>query len=774
MGKTFSTGLLTDGISQDSSNNIGIGVAPSGTNKFEVSGSTKLNGNTAITGSLTVSSSANAIILPAGQTIGLGTAQIYTGTGGNSGNIFIQGAQTKLYADKVVLEAATAAGVEVIGGTKLSGSFIVSGSATTIGTTVLSGSLTVSGSITSTSTITAQTLVVQTITSSVLYSSGSNIFGNALSNTQVMTGSVGITGSLTLNNIAIPTSASLASTYLPLTGGTLTGALGGTSAIFSSTIQGTIITATSYFKSDTYRDSRAETLISYQGSNNIRLGSGVGSDYLTFLAGGTLKATLDASGNLGLGVTPSAWATVVAAQVLNAGFYGYSTNVGGIAVNTYYSTGWKYITSSTVSTRYELSNGSHIFYSGAGGTAGTAATESTLLTIASTGAATFSSSVTAGGKFEASFSNTNTSFDNNSYLRLVNTGASTLNQRVDLIMRWADGTYNGTGGISMVRESATARSGKLIFQPIGSDGNNLEALTIASTGAANFTNSLRIQGSTVPTSGSGTELSWDGTNGYLLAFNRSTSAYLPLSILGSSLSFTGVATFSNNVGISAAPNTWSSSFKVLQIGTAAVSTNSPAYGYLSANFYADAAGADRYIGSGKAGVIAISNGEILFYNTNTSGTADAALTTTERMRITSGGNVGINQTSPSTQFQIRKNYWQFWNEKAHDSSANLFSITLPDFGAAVVTIAGSRYSPGADNYSGTSTFYIYVNNVGAVSVNGGSNFGSFTPTTSVSSKTVTFASAYAGSATNYTGASIEIIASGHSGGGESAITVAVL
>ena len=217
MGKTFSTGLLTDGISQDSSNNIGIGGATSGTNKFEVSGSTKLNGNTAITGSLsitgsattignttisgslTVSSSANAIILPAGQTIGLGTAQIYTGTGGNSGNIFVQGAQTKLYADKVILEAATAAGVEVIGGTKLSGSFIVSGSATTIGNTALSGSLSVSGSITSTSTITAQTLVVQTITSSVLYSSGSNIFGNSLSNTQLMTGSVGITGSLAVN-----------------------------------------------------------------------------------------------------------------------------------------------------------------------------------------------------------------------------------------------------------------------------------------------------------------------------------------------------------------------------------------------------------------------------------------------------------------------------------------------------------------------------------------------------------------------------------------------
>jgi hypothetical protein len=39
-------------------------------------------------------------------------------------------------------------------------------------------------------TLTAQTLVVQTVTSSVIYSSGSNIFGNNIANTQVFTGSV--------------------------------------------------------------------------------------------------------------------------------------------------------------------------------------------------------------------------------------------------------------------------------------------------------------------------------------------------------------------------------------------------------------------------------------------------------------------------------------------------------------------------------------------------------------------------------------------------------
>jgi len=48
-------------------------------------------------------------------------------------------------------------------------------------------------------TITAQTLNVQTVSSSVIYSSGSNTFGNNLNNTQILTGSVSITGSLNVN-----------------------------------------------------------------------------------------------------------------------------------------------------------------------------------------------------------------------------------------------------------------------------------------------------------------------------------------------------------------------------------------------------------------------------------------------------------------------------------------------------------------------------------------------------------------------------------------------
>jgi hypothetical protein len=58
-----------------------------------------------------------------------------------------------------------------------------------------------SGSFTTTGTIIAQTINVQQVTSSIIYSSGSNIFGNLLNNTQTFTGSMFITGSNIVANV---------------------------------------------------------------------------------------------------------------------------------------------------------------------------------------------------------------------------------------------------------------------------------------------------------------------------------------------------------------------------------------------------------------------------------------------------------------------------------------------------------------------------------------------------------------------------------------------
>jgi len=153
------------------------------------------------------------------------TNQIVIGynTTGNGSNTTVIGnsstTATRLYGN-LLLGTNTDAGYTLnIAVPSISGSLFVSGS------TSLSGSLNVSGNITTTGTITAQTLVVQTITSSITYSSGSNIFGNALTDTQTMTGSVNITGSLTLRGDSILSGSLI-----------VTGSLTGSNARFSGIV----------------------------------------------------------------------------------------------------------------------------------------------------------------------------------------------------------------------------------------------------------------------------------------------------------------------------------------------------------------------------------------------------------------------------------------------------------------------------------------------------------------------------------------------------------
>jgi hypothetical protein len=70
--------------------------------------------------------------------------------------------------------------------------------ASSANTFVVRNNLTASNALI-TGTLTAQTLVVQTVTSSIVYSSGSNRFGSELTDRQTFTGSVDITGSLIVN-----------------------------------------------------------------------------------------------------------------------------------------------------------------------------------------------------------------------------------------------------------------------------------------------------------------------------------------------------------------------------------------------------------------------------------------------------------------------------------------------------------------------------------------------------------------------------------------------
>jgi hypothetical protein len=122
---------------------------------------------------------------------------------------------------------------------------ILNGTYATTGSNTFAGIQTVNSNLVVTGSITAQTLVVQTVTSSVVYSSGSNVFGNNIANTQVITGSVTVTGSLAVvtngtefqvTNTGVRI-GNISTDVHPITGSVgISGSLSGSSATFSGNL----------------------------------------------------------------------------------------------------------------------------------------------------------------------------------------------------------------------------------------------------------------------------------------------------------------------------------------------------------------------------------------------------------------------------------------------------------------------------------------------------------------------------------------------------------
>jgi hypothetical protein len=338
----------------------------------------------------------------------------------------------------------------------------------TTGSNGFNGSQAITGSLTVTGQVVAQTLNVQQVTSSIVYSSGSNIFGNSLGNTQQFTGSVSVTGSLTSN-----------------------GALSGTSAAFSGNVS--------------------------LNTSNIILGLGNGANNESIVLS-------------------------------------YNSNAS--------SRSWRII-----------------------------------------------KDWTAFGDFQIQQSTTQT----------------------------------GTTYADILR-----------FSPAG---------------AANFSNSLRIQGSTVPSSGSGTELAWDGTNGYLLAFNRTTSTYLPLFVQGSSLSFTGAATFASSVNVNGLAT--SANYKLGTTGAAFISGANNKGVFITDNAsYASIVGLNSAISAYNSIELRASgvDGQ-LFLHTN--------------------GNVGIGTTSPGNFNALT------FTSPILDVIGSLNVRGIAANGASVINIGGETYRKAA-------------------------------------------------------------------------------
>ena len=125
MGKTLNTGNLTNAISQDSSNNIGIGGSPSGSFKFEVTGTSKISGQLTLSSTITngtqtftLPSSTGTLALVGGAGVGTVTsvAAITLGTSGTDLNSSVaNGTTTPVITLNVPDASATARGLITTG-----------------------------------------------------------------------------------------------------------------------------------------------------------------------------------------------------------------------------------------------------------------------------------------------------------------------------------------------------------------------------------------------------------------------------------------------------------------------------------------------------------------------------------------------------------------------------------------------------------------------------------------------------------------------------------
>jgi len=120
-------------------------------------------------------------------------------------------------------------------------------------------------------------------------------------------------------------------------------------------------------------------------------GSTSDSNGITFNIGGTGASTermrLDASGNLGLGVTPSAWSGGPAIQVggsSSAALFS-DTNNTNLTTNAYYNGSWRYQTSSVAASSFQSSSGAFRWYTAPSGTAGNAITFTQAMTLDASG-----------------------------------------------------------------------------------------------------------------------------------------------------------------------------------------------------------------------------------------------------------------------------------------------------------------------------------------------------------------------------------------------------
>jgi hypothetical protein len=155
-----------------------------------------------------------------------------------------------------------------------------------------------------------------------------------------------------------------------------------TSLTTASSIWTNVAGATSF---QTYYTGTGGTYVGSIGTDGTNLN--ISGAALNLQISGVTKSTLDASGNLGLGVSPSAWSAYKALQVASGGgaLSSSSSSDLEITTNAYYSSGWLSQGAGVASTRYRLVAGAHTWWNAPSASAGSAITFTQAMTLDASG-----------------------------------------------------------------------------------------------------------------------------------------------------------------------------------------------------------------------------------------------------------------------------------------------------------------------------------------------------------------------------------------------------
>jgi hypothetical protein len=224
--------------------------------------------------------------------------------------------------------------------------------------------------------------------------------------------------------------------------------------------------------------------------------------FYDFTASAT-RLTLDSSGNLGLGVTPSAWSSDFKAIEFAGGnsFYSQGTQAS-LGSNAYNNAGWKYAGTGTAGLFTNV-GGAFTWYSATSGTAGNAISWSQPMTLDASGNLLVGKTVTtnttpgiaiSSGLYAATASSTSTNLatNNGAALNLINSSATDGNFS-------NIGAYNSNGlvvsQIDFINVNHASRTGDIAF--LTHNGSSLlERARITAGGYSKFSNAGTYQGST--------------------------------------------------------------------------------------------------------------------------------------------------------------------------------------------------------------------------------------------------------------------------------------